>query len=129
MQQSGMPAANHYEVTLVQLGFDFCIIEAKLENLIEDKAYDSDPLDKELREEGMEMITPHRKNRKWHKIWAGRRLHQYRRRWLMECFFSWLQWQIRILVRWEYHAENFLGFVQLASIGILFKRFPDYHSS
>jgi len=24
------------------------------------------------------------------------------------------QWQRRILVRWEYHPENFLGFVQLA---------------
>ena len=26
-------------------------------------------------------------------------------------------------VRWEYHAHNFLGFVQLACLVILFKRF------
>ena len=38
-------AANHHEVTLVQLSFDFYMIEAKPENLIGDKAYDSDPLD------------------------------------------------------------------------------------
>jgi hypothetical protein len=36
-------AANHHEVTLVQLTFDFYMIEAKPENLIGDKAYDSDP--------------------------------------------------------------------------------------
>ena len=33
-------AANHHEVTLVQLSFDFYMIEAKPENLIGDKAYD-----------------------------------------------------------------------------------------
>ena len=29
------------------------------------------------------------------------------RRWLVERFFAWIQWQRRILVRWEYHAQNF----------------------
>ena len=38
-------AANHHEVTLVQLSFDFYMIEAKPENLIGDRAYDSDKLD------------------------------------------------------------------------------------
>jgi hypothetical protein len=32
-------------------------------------------------------------------------------------------WQRRILVRWEYHAANFLGFVQVACLVILFKSF------
>src|SRR5262249_47401549 len=45
------------------------------------------------------------------------------RRWLVERFFAWIQWQRRILIRWEYHAHNFLGFVQLACLVILFKRF------
>lgn len=36
---------------------------------------------------------------------------------------AWLQWQRRLLVRWEYYAENFLGFVQLATIGILLRQF------
>jgi transposase len=26
------------------------------------------------------------------------------RRWLVERFFGWIQWQRRILIRWEYHA-------------------------
>ena len=116
-------AANHHEVTLVQLSFDFYMIEAKPENLIGDRAYDSDPLDAQLREEGIEMISPHKSNRKKRKTQDGRRLRRYERRWIVERFFAWLQWQRRLLVRWEFYAANFLGFVQLASIVILLKRF------
>ena len=56
-------AANHHEVRLVQLCFDFYMIEAKPENLIGDRAYDSDPLDEDLRQDGIEMIALHRSNR------------------------------------------------------------------
>src|SRR5215468_10920929 len=52
-----------------------------------------------------------------------RRLSRYMRRWLVERFFAWIQWQRRILVRWEYYAHNFLGFVQLACLVVLFRRF------
>jgi len=114
-------AANHHEVTLVQLSFDFYMIEAKPEALIGDKAYDSDVLDESLKSQGVEMIAPHRSNRKL-KTQDGRRLRRYERRWLVERFFAWLQWKRRLLVRWEYYAENFLGFVQLASITMLLKR-------
>ncbi len=116
-------AANHHEVTLVQLSFDFYMIEAKPENLIGDRAYDSDPLDEQLRKDGVNMIAPHKSNRKKRKTQDGRRLRRYERRWLVERFFAWLQWQRRLLVRWEYYSANFLGFVQLAAILILLKRF------
>ncbi|MCK9193936.1 MAG: IS5 family transposase [Nevskia sp.] len=115
--------ANHHEVTLVQLGFDFYMLEALPGNLIGDKAYDSDPLDAELRQQGVEMISPHRSNRTLKKTQDGRRLRRYERRWMVERFFAWIQWQRRLLVRWEYYAANFLGFVQLASISILLKQF------
>jgi transposase len=114
-------AANHHEVTLVQLSFDFYMIEAKPEHLIGDKAYDSDELDASLQKQGVEMIAPHRSNRKL-KTQDGRRLRRYERRWLVERYFAWLQWKRRVLIRWEYYAENFLGFVQLASITMLLKR-------
>jgi len=116
-------AANHHEVTLVQLSFDFYMIEAKPENLIGDRAYDSDPLDQELRQQGVEMISPHRAGRTKPKTQDERRLRRYERRWLVERFFAWLHWQRRLLTRFEYYAQNFLGFVQLASIAILLKRF------
>src|SRR5262249_22955977 len=101
-------AANHHEVRLVQLRFDFYMIEAKPENLIGDRAYDSDPLDAELRNDGIEMIAPHRGNRNKPPTQDRRRLSRYMRRWLVERFFAWIQWQRRILIRWEYHAHNFL---------------------
>lgn len=80
-------AANHHEVTLVQLSFDFYMIEAKPQNLIGDRAYDSDQLDEQLRREGVEMIALHRSNRK-RKTQDGRRLRRYERRWIVERFFS-----------------------------------------
>ena len=116
-------AAHHHEVTLVQLSFDFYMIEAKPENLIGDRAYDSDPWDEELRKQGVEMIAPHKSNRTEPKTQDGRRLRRYDRRWIVERFFAWLQWQRRLLVRWEYYSANFLGFVLLAAIVILLKRF------
>jgi len=75
-------AANHHEVTLVQLTFDFWMIEAKPENLIGDKAYDSDDLDEELRRQGIEMIAPYRSNRRKRRTQDGRRLRRSQRRWL-----------------------------------------------
>ena len=88
-----------------------------------DRTYDSDKLDAELRRDGVEMISPHRSNRRKLKTQDGRRLRRYERRWRVERFFAWLQWQRRLLVRWQFYARNFLGFVQLASISILLKRF------
>ena len=70
-------AANHHEVTLVQLSFEFYMIEAKPENLIGDRAYDSDTLDAQLREQGAEMIAPHRSNRVKRVSRDGRRLRRY----------------------------------------------------
>ncbi|MES1196544.1 MAG: IS5 family transposase, partial [Steroidobacter sp.] len=90
-------AANHHEVTLVQLSFDFYMIEAKPENLIGDKAYDSDKLDEELREQGIEMIAPHKSNRVKRAIQDQRRLRRHERRWVVERFFAWIQWQRRLL--------------------------------
>ena len=115
-------AANHHEVTLVQLSFDFYMLEAKPEHLIGDRAYDSDPLDAALAEQGVNLISPHRKNRKKRKTQDGRQLRRYARRWLVERFFAWMQWKRRLLTRWEFYAKNFLGFVQLAAMTVLLRR-------
>ena len=68
------------------------------------------------------MIALHRSTGK-RTTQDGRHLRRYPRRWLVERFFAWLQWKRRLLIRWEYDAANFLGFVQLASITMLLKRF------
>ena len=64
------------------------MIEAKPESLIGDRAYDSDPLDNDLRKDGIEMIAPHRSNRRKCATQDGRQLRRYARRWLVERFFA-----------------------------------------
>jgi len=90
------------------------------EHLIGDKAYDSDKLDKQLEEEyGIEMIAPNRRNRA--KTQDGRPLRRYRRRWKVERLFAWLHHFRRLVTRWEYHVENFLGFVRLGCLKLLLR--------
>jgi IS4 transposase len=51
----------------------------------------------------------------------GRVLRRYRRRWKIERLFAWLHNYRRIVIRWEYYPENFLGMVQLACTVILLR--------
>jgi transposase len=98
------------------------MLEAKPEHLIGDRAYDSDRLDDDLKQDGVNLIAPHRSTRKL-KTQDGRPLRRYQRRWLVERFLAWLHWKQRLLIRWEYDATNFPGFVQLACLTMLLKQF------
>ena len=51
----------------------------------------------------------------------GRPLRRYRKRGQVERLFAWLHWFRRLVIRWEYHAANFLGMVQLDCIKILLR--------
>lgn len=117
-------AANHHEVRLVQLCFDFYMIETKPDNLIGDRAYDSDPLDTRLQAQyGIELIAPHKINRNRPKTQDGRKLRRYCRRWKIERLFAWLHNFRRLVTRWEYYEANFLGMIQLACILILMRNY------
>ena len=75
-------SASPHESRLVQRLFDFMLTEANPERVIGDKAYDSDRLADELAEQDIELIAPHRRNRKPENITqAGRPLRRYKRRW------------------------------------------------
>jgi transposase len=125
--RAGLPLAVHveaaspHEVTLVEPTLAACALDERPERLIGDKAYDSDPLDERLAGQGIELIAPHRANRKKPKTQDGRPLRRYKRRWKVERLFAWWQNFRRILVRHEYYAENYLGFVQLGCIIILLR--------
>jgi len=107
-------------VTLVEDTLDRVFTNEIPERLIGDKAYDSDPLDAKLEEDwGIEMIAPNRRNRR--KTQDGRALRRYCRRWKVERLFAWLQNFRRLVVRYEFHAENFLAMVQLGCIVILLR--------
>lgn len=88
--------------------------------LIGDKAYDSDTLDQKLAQEyDIELIAPNRQRRRQSQ--DGRKLRRYRRRWKVERLFAWMHHFRRLVTRWEYHIENFLGFVQLACLHLLLR--------
>lgn len=93
----------------------------RLPPLIGDKAYDSDPLDQELVQRGIELMAPHRANRKKAATQDGRPLRRYRRRWKVERLWAWLQNFRRVATRFDYHVENLLGFVHLGCIKILLR--------
>jgi hypothetical protein len=57
-------AASPPEGTLVEPPLAERFVEARPEHLMGDKAYDSDPLEARLAEHGIELMAPHRANRK-----------------------------------------------------------------
>lgn len=118
-----LESASPHEVTLVEATLTSRFVAAKPVRLIGDRAYDSDPLDNKLRDEGIEMIAPHRSNRAKPKTQDGRKLRRYKHRWKIERLNAWLQNSRRVATRYERKAENFLGLVQLACILILLRVF------
>jgi transposase len=115
-------SASPHEVTLVKETLDARFVDETPDRLVGDRAYDSDPLDQTLQEEyGIQMIAPHRKNRTRQKTQDGRVLRRYNRRWKVERLFAWLQNFRRLVVRYEYYDDNFLGFLQLGCIVILLR--------
>lgn len=121
---AGIASASPHEVTLVDETIDNGFLDHAPDRLIGDRAYDSDGLDERLWEErGIEMISPHRTNRKRAPTQDGRPLHRYKHRWKVERLFAWLQNYRRLITRYERHAENFLGFVRLGCISILLRHF------
>ena len=124
----GLPLAVHLasaspnEATLVEATLERRFLRETPERLIGDKAYDSDPLDQRVHEKfGVALIAPHRWNRSKPVTQDGRALRRYRRRWKIERLFAWLHNFRRVVTRWEYYPENFLGMVQLACALILLR--------
>ena len=116
-------SASPHEVRLVEQTLHARFTDERPRKLIGDKAYDSDPLDEKLAEFETEMIAPHKANRKRAKTQDGRKLRRYKRRWKIERLFAWLQNFRRVLVRFDYHDANYLGFVHLACIVILLRNY------
>jgi len=115
-------SAAPHEVTLVAPTLDSRFVVGLPQRLIGDRAYDADPLDAALAQLDVEMIAPHRRNRKRPRTQDGRPLRRYRRRWKIERLFAWLGNFRRLVVRYERHALNYLGFVHLGCILILLRQ-------
>ena len=79
--RSGLPrlavhaaSASPHEVTLVEATLAASFLGEEPQRSIGDRAYDADPLDAALQERGIEMIAPHRRNRKKPETQDGRKL-------------------------------------------------------
>ena len=116
-------SASPHEVKLVERTVCERFTDERPRKIIGDKAYDSDPLDKQLKRLDIELIAPHKANRKRAKTQDGRQLRRYKRRWKIERLFAWLQNFRRIVVRYEYHSDNYLGFVLLGCMLILLRNY------
>lgn len=116
-------SAQGHEIKLVEKTIAHRFTKKKPKRLIGDRAYDSDPLDEQLQKQHVELIAPHKRNRRKKKTQDGRTLRKYRSRWKIERLFAWIQNFRRCLTRFEYYQENFLGFLRWACIVLLINRF------
>lgn len=127
---NGMPigvrvcTAGNHEVTQAEDTVLQCWTENLPERTIADRAFDSDKLDASLAEFGVEVIAPHRRNRKKeNKTQDGRKLRRYKRRWKVERFFAWLGNFRRLLIRHERKVAHYEAFVHLATLVVLVRNY------
>lgn len=114
-------SANPSEISLVGDTLKNRFLRRLPTRIIGDCGYDSDALGTALATRGIEFIAPHRSTRR-NITQDGRQLRRSCRRWKIARLFAWLQNFRRLVTRYERHVENFLAFVQLACIVILFRR-------
>jgi transposase len=116
-------SASPAEVRLIEPLLAKRVLRRRPRRLIYDKAADCDSLRVRLARRGIDLICPHRRNRTRPKLQDGRKLRRYKRRWKIERSISWLLNFRRLVVRYEHHAHLFLGFVQLACLYTILRRF------
>jgi transposase len=118
-------SAQQGEGQMVQGTLELFAADEPPQRLIGDKAYDCDALDETLAELGIEMISPHRSNRRPEtRTQDGRVLRRYRRRWKVERTIAWLGNHRRLLVRFERHLSVFTGFTVLGCLMIALRHLP-----
>ncbi len=114
---------SRHDVTSVDQTLNDAFIDELPTHLVADKAFDSAGLEKRLWEERrIELIAPVRRTSGARKQ-DGRSFKRYKRRWKVERLFAWLKRSRRVAVRYEINPENYLGFLMLACILLLLKRF------
>ena len=116
-------SASHNEVTLIEPLLEQRVLTPAPERLLYDKAADSDPLRQRLQLQQIELVCRHRTNRTRPPVQDGRAARRLSRRWRVERTIAWLQTFRRLVTRYEYRDDIFLGFVTLACMFITLRRF------
>jgi transposase len=118
-------------VTLVEQALDHIAVEPAEQEaappqprrLIYDKACDSDGLrERLLFERDIDLICPHRKNRRRPPLQDGRKLRRSRRRWKVERTFAWLGNFRRLVVRYERSLKMYRAFFHVACLVITLRQ-------
>jgi transposase len=79
-------------------------------------------LRRELAQRDIELIAPHRKNRRKPPTQDGRALRRYRRRWKVERTFAWLGNFRRLVVRYDRSLTIYQAFFHIACFMIVLRR-------
>ena len=120
---SMIASANPHEVTLIEPLLKQRVFRRRPRTLIYDAAADSDPLRLRLLKRGIDLIAPHKRNRVKKRTQDGRKLRRYRKRWKVERSISWLHNFRRLVTRYEFYHHLFQGFLDLACLIQVAKRF------
>lgn len=116
-----LDSASPAEVRLLRHALDNIRVNDRVpERLIGDKGYDSDPLRAELRDRGIELIAPNRRNHR--KTQDLRKLRRYSRRWIIERTMAWLGAFRRLTVRYERDIAVYRAFFHIACLLIALRR-------
>ena len=78
------------------------------EKMIGDRGYDCDYLINNIKDKGMEVVIPSKKNRKEKREYDK---HTYKERHLIECLFNKVKYYRRIFSRFDKYARNFWSFI------------------
>lgn len=119
-----MASATPAEITLIEAAWEkVCVPQrprraslCKPKRLILDRAYDADWLRLRMREQGIEVICPHRLGRRKPPLQDGRSLRRYKKRWIIERTIAWLGNFRRLLIRWERSPKMYLAFLHMACL-------------
>jgi transposase len=126
-----LDAANQAEVKLLEQTLDNIAVAPadagggppQPERLVCDKGYDSDGLrERLLFERDIDLVCPHRKNRKRVPLQDGRKLRRYKRRWKVERTFAWLGNFRRLVVRYERSLKMYRAFFHVACLMITLRQ-------
>jgi transposase len=136
----GIPLGHHLdsaspaEVKLIEKTLDNISVprkgrgrpKKKIDRLIYDKAADSDPLRERLKKRGIDLICPHRENRKKKKTQDGRKLRRYKRRWKIERSISWVGNYRRLVVRYDHSIKVYSAFFTIGCMLITLNKLIAY---
>ena len=126
-----LDSASPAEVTLLEPTLDNIAVQPAEdgepapgpERLVCDKGYDSDALrERLLLDRGIDLICPHRRNRKRVALQDRRKLRRYKRRWKVERTFAWLGNFRRLVVRYERSLKIYRAFFHVACLLITLRK-------